>query len=81
MEENKSLNNKYQKIDIDEAPEEVVEPVKEKPKKEKKVKEPKVKKEKTPKEPKPPKEKNCRSNCILLVVLFYIIFVQLTTIF
>lgn len=71
MEENKSLNNKYQKIDIDEAPEEVVEPVKEKPKKEKKakkekvpkqpkekkVKEPKVKKEKAPKEPKAPKEK------------------------
>ncbi len=60
MEENKSLNNKYQKIDIDEAPEEVVEPVKEKPKKEKKVKEPKVKKEKAPKEPKPPKEKKVK---------------------
>ena len=74
MEEKKSLNNKYQKIDIDETPEEVVEPVKEKPKKEKKakaekaqkqpkekkVKEPKVKKEKTPKEPKPPKEKKVK---------------------
>lgn len=60
MEEKKSLNNKYQKIDIDETPEEVVEPVKEKPKKEKKAKEPKapkVKKEKAPKEPKQPKEK------------------------
>lgn len=74
MEENKSLNNKYQKIDIDETPEEVVEPVKEKPKKEKKaktekvqkqpkekkVKEPKVKKEKAPKEPKLPKEKKVK---------------------
>ena len=60
MEEKNSLNNKYQKIDIDEAPEEVVEPVKEKPKKEKKVKEPKVKKEKAPKEPKPPKEKKVK---------------------
>ena len=74
MEEKKSLNNKYQKIDIDETPEEVVEPVKEKPKKEKKaktekaqkppkekkVKEPKVKKEKAPKEPKPPKEKKVK---------------------
>lgn len=60
MEEKKSLNNKYQKIDIEETPQEVVEPVKEKPKKEKKVKEPKapkVKKEKAPKEPKQPKEK------------------------
>ncbi len=60
LEEKKSLNNKYQKIDIDETPEEVVEPAKEKPKKEKKAKEPKapkVKKEKTPKEPKQPKEK------------------------
>lgn len=74
MEEKKSLNNKYQKIDIDETPEEVVEPVKEKPKKEKKaktekaqkqpkekkVKEPKVKKEKAPKEPKLPKEKKVK---------------------
>lgn len=74
MEEKKSLNNKYQKIDIDGTPEEVVEPVKEKPKKEKKaktekaqkppkekkVKEPKVKKEKAPKEPKPPKEKKVK---------------------
>ncbi len=74
MEEKKSLNNKYQKIDIDETPEEVVEPVKEKPKKEKKakkekaqkppkekkVKEPKVKKEKAPKEPKQPKEKKVK---------------------
>lgn len=74
MEEKKSLNNKYQKIDIDETTEEVVEPVKEKPKKEKKaktekaqkppkekkVKEPKVKKEKAPKEPKPPKEKKVK---------------------
>ena len=60
LEEKKSLNNKYQKIDIEETPQEVVEPVKEKPKKEKKVKEPKapkVKKEKAPKEPKQPKEK------------------------
>ena len=57
MEEKKSLNNKYQKIDIDETPVEVEEPKKEKPKKEKKVKEPKVKKEKAPKEPKKPKEK------------------------
>lgn len=74
MEEKKSLNNKYQKIDIDETPEEVVEPVKEKPKKEKKaktekaqkppkekkVKEPKVKKEKAPKQPKLPKEKKVK---------------------
>ena len=60
MEEKKSLNNKYQKIDIEETPQEVVEPVKEKPKKEKRAKEPKapkVKKEKAPKEPKQPKEK------------------------
>ena len=60
LEEKKSLNNKYQKIDIEETPQEVVEPVKEKPKKEKKAKEPKapkVKKEKAPKEPKQPKEK------------------------
>lgn len=60
MEEKQSLNNKYQKIDIEEIPQEVVEPVKEKPKKEKKVKEPKapkVKKEKAPKEPKKSKEK------------------------
>ena len=60
MEENKSLNNKYQKIDIDEAPEEVVEPVKEKPKKEKKAKKekaPKQPKEKKVKEPKPEKVK------------------------
>lgn len=74
LEENKSLNNKYQKIDIDENPQEVVVPVDEKPKKEKKakkekapkqpkekkVKEPKVKKEKAPKEPKPPKEKKVK---------------------
>ena len=60
MEEKKSLNNKYQKIDIDETPVEVEEPKKEKPKKEKKVKEPKVKKEKAPKEPKPPKEKKVK---------------------
>ena len=63
MEEKKSLNNKYQKIDIDETPAEVEEPEKEKPKKEKKVKEPKapkVKKEKTPKEPKLPKEKKVK---------------------
>ena len=60
LEEKKSLNNKYQKIDIEETPQEVVEPVKEKPKKEKKAKEskaPKGKKEKAPKEPKQPKEK------------------------
>ena len=60
LEEKKSLNNKYQKIDIEETPQEVVEPVKEKPKKEKKAKEPKapkVKKEKAPKELKQPKEK------------------------
>ena len=57
MEEKKSLNNKYQKIDIDETPVEVEEPKKEKPKKENKVKEPKVKKEKAPKEPKKPEEK------------------------
>ena len=60
LEEKKSLNNKYQKIDIEETPQEVVEPVKEKPKKEKKAKEPKapkVKKEKAQKEPKQPKEK------------------------
>lgn len=69
MEEKKSLNNKYQKIDIDETPEEVAVPVDEKPKKEKKApkqqkekapKEPKVKKEKAPKEPKPPKEKKVK---------------------
>lgn len=60
MEENKSLNNKYQKIDIDEAPEEVVEPVKEKPKKEKKAKEPKEKKAKKEKAPKQPKEKKVK---------------------
>ena len=52
MEEKKSLNNKYQKIDIEEAPIEVAEPVKEK-----KVKEPKPPKEKKVKEPKPPKVK------------------------
>lgn len=46
LEEKKSLNNKYQKIDIEETPQEVVEPVKEKPKKEKTPKTPKVKKEK-----------------------------------
>ncbi len=57
MEEKKSLSNKYQKIDIEEVPQEVIEPVKEKPEKEKKAKVPKVKKEKTPKEPKQPKEK------------------------
>ena len=60
MEERSSLNNKYQKIDIDETPEILVEAEKSKPKKEKKEKtpkEPKVKKEKTPKAPKPPKEK------------------------
>lgn len=59
LEEKKSLNNKYQKIDIEETPMEVVEPVKEKPKKEKKVKQPeeKAKKEKTPK---PPKEKKVK---------------------
>lgn len=65
MEEKQSLNNKYQKIDIDETSQEVVEANKEKPKKEKapkqpkekKAKEPKVKKEKAPKEPKPPKVK------------------------
>ena len=70
LEEKKSLNNKYQKIDTEETPEEVVEPVKEKPKKEKKVKQPeeKAKKEKTPKppkekkvkEPKQPKEKKAK---------------------
>ena len=58
MEEKKSLNNKYQKIDIDETPEEVVEPVKEKKVKEPKT--PKVKKEKAPKEPKQPKEKKAK---------------------
>ena len=59
MEEKKSLNNKYQKIDTEETSEEIVEPVKEKPKKEKKVKQPeeKAKKEKTPK---PPKEKKVK---------------------
>ncbi len=68
MEEKSSLNNKYQKIDIDEVPVEVSEPKKEKVKKEKSPKapkEPKAKKEKTPKppkeekvkEPKPPKVK------------------------
>ena len=59
MEERESLNNKYQKIDIDETSEEVQKPEK-KQKKEKKAKspkEPKVKKEKTPKEPKVKKEK------------------------
>ena len=60
MEEKKSLNNKYQKIDIEETPQEVVEPVKEKPKKEKKVKEPKPPKEKKVKESKPPKEKKVK---------------------
>ncbi len=57
MEENKSLNNKYQKIDIEEVPEEAIEP-----EKEKKAKAPKVKKEKTPKEPKQPKEKKERAS-------------------
>lgn len=60
MEEKNSLNNKYQKIDIDEAPEEVVEPVKEKPKKEKKAKKEKASKqpkEKKVKEPKPERVK------------------------
>ena len=57
MEEKNSLNNKYQKIDIEETPAEVVEPEKTESKKEKKAKTPKVKKEKTPKEPKLPKEK------------------------
>lgn len=71
MEEKKSLNNKYQKIDIDETPSEEQQTKKEKPvkekkakaqkepkeKKEKTVKEPKAKKEKVPKEPKKPKEK------------------------
>ena len=59
LEEKKSLNNKYQKIDTEETSEEIVEPVKEKPKKEKKVKQPeeKAKKEKTPK---PPKEKKVK---------------------
>lgn len=70
LEEKKSLNNKYQKIDTEETSEEIVEPVKEKPKKEKKVKQPeeKAKKEKTPKppkekkvkEPKQPKEKKAK---------------------
>lgn len=43
LEEKKSLNNKYQKIDTEETSEEIVEPVKEKPKKEKKVKQPEEK--------------------------------------
>lgn len=66
MEEKSSLNNKYQKIDIDEAAVEVQEPEKEKPAKEKKAKKekppkaPKEKKEKAPKEPKQPKEKKVK---------------------
>ena len=62
LEENKSLNNKYQKIDIDETPQEVV-PVEEKPQKEKKAKKekaPKQPKEKKVKETKPPKEKKVK---------------------
>lgn len=63
LEEKKSLNNKYQKIDIDENPQEVVVPAQEKPKKEKKAKKekaPKQPKEKKVKEPKPPKEKKVK---------------------
>lgn len=56
MDENKSLADKYRKIDIDEA-ETVPEAVPEKPKKEKKAKKEKAPKEKKVKEPKPPKEK------------------------
>lgn len=52
MEENKSLTDKYRKIDIDET-----EAAPEKPKKEKKAKKEKAPKEKKSKEPKSPKEK------------------------
>lgn len=65
MDKEKSLNNKYQKIDAEtvETPleETKVKKVKEpKPPKEKKVKEPKPPKEKKVKEPKPPKEKKAK---------------------
>ena len=65
MDKEKSLNNKYQKIDAEtvETPleETKVKKVKEpKPPKEKKVKEPKPPKEKKVKEPKPPKEKKVK---------------------
>lgn len=75
MDENKSLADKYRKIDIDEVevlpevapekPEKEKKAKKEKAPKEKKVKEPKQKKEKVPKEkkakaPKPPKEKKVK---------------------
>ena len=62
LEENKSLNNKYQTISEDELVAE--EPLREekpiKEKKEKKVKQPKPPKEKKAKEPKPPKEKKVK---------------------
>ncbi len=67
MEDKNSLNNKYQKIDIDavDTVSEVVEPEKENPKKEKKEKQPKQPKEKKVKEkkvkePKPMKEKKVK---------------------
>lgn len=65
MDKEKSLNNKYQKIDAEtvETPleETKVKKVKEpKPPKEKKAKEPKPPKEKKVKEPKPPKEKKVK---------------------
>lgn len=56
MDENKSLTNKYRKIDIDTA-DVLPEATPEKPKKEKKAKKEKEPKEKKVKEPKPPKEK------------------------
>ncbi|MGN0569124.1 MAG: hypothetical protein ACI4N4_01295 [Candidatus Fimenecus sp.] len=65
MDKEKSLNNKYQKIDA-ETVETPLEETKEKkvkepkPPKEKKVKEPKPPKEKKVKEPKPPKEKKVK---------------------
>lgn len=59
MDENKSLTDKYRKIDIDEA-ETLQEAASEKPKKEKKAKKEKAPKEKKVKEPKPPKEKKVK---------------------
>lgn len=59
MDENKSLADKYRKIDIDEIETPKAE-VSEKPKKEKKAKETKAPKEKKVKEPKAPKEKKAK---------------------
>ncbi len=64
MNDNKSLNNKYQSFQAEELvidePSKPKKPKKEKVKKEKKVKEPKPPKEKKVKEPKPPKEKKVK---------------------